>query len=703
MKNSIFILLILIPFFVFPQNNTNIDSLYTAFNTNKIDTNKVNAGIELANFYKNGDGKKAIDIATKALVISKANSFNKGTALLNNIIGNVYSGNGEFNKAKEYYLLAEVSATKINDNYILAKVHNNLGIVYDELGDYDKALKYYLASMRSKEKVNNRKGIATSLINIGVLQFKIGRNKESIATMYKAIEVINEVKNYKDLSYPYTTLGNAYGDLKQYDSSEFYINKSIENGKKFEDVFTLSKATSNMADFLVEQKRFQESIKYAEEAIVLFNSIESKDGLVRANMVIGRAHAGLKQYDKAEEFLDKSLKMALQLGLKKEIQTTYFFKYKACYENKKYECAVENLMMMSSYRDSLFNENSNRQIADMETKYETEKKDKELIKKNAEIKTQQLESSRRALQRNAFIVGFLIIALASIFIFKNYKKIRKANAIISEQKHEVEQQKEIIEEKNKEITDSIQYAKRIQNALFASQTTLQKNLNEYFILHKPKDIVSGDFYWANELEVNGSKKFVIATADCTGHGVPGAFMSLLNISFLNKAVIENEIAAPNKILDFVRSNVIKALNPEGSEVASKDGMDCVLCTFDFSNKTLQFACANNPLLLLRDGVLTEYKVDKMPVGMHSGLEKDFSMQQIELKTGDIIYTYTDGYADQFGGPKGKKFKYKPLHELLVNNANLPMQEQHTILANKIESWRGTLEQVDDILVIGVRI
>ncbi len=227
----------------------------------------------------------------------------------------------------------------------------------------------------------------------------------------------------------------------------------------------------------------------------------------------------------------------------------------------------------------------------------------------------------------------------------------------------------------------------------------------FFILYKPKDIVSGDFYYALSHKHQGSKKeiFYMSAADCTGHGVPGALMSMMAVSKLNESIIEKNLIAPNEILDNVRKGIIASLNPEGSEEESKDGMDCVLCAFDFEDMKLDFAAANNPLWLVRDGKVTEYTPDKMPVGKSPKEDEPYTLKSIDLVKGDIIYIFTDGYADQFGGEKGKKFKYKQLQELLISNSHLPMQEQKQILANTIEKWMGNLEQVDDILVIGIKI
>ncbi|HET6990198.1 MAG TPA: SpoIIE family protein phosphatase, partial [Bacteroidia bacterium] len=265
---------------------------------------------------------------------------------------------------------------------------------------------------------------------------------------------------------------------------------------------------------------------------------------------------------------------------------------------------------------------------------------------------------------------------------------------------ELEIKNDLIAEKNKDILSSIHYAKRIQHALLASDSLLKNHLPEYFLLYKPKDIVSGDFYWADETP---DGKFLLLTGDCTGHGVPGAFMSLLNISIIHELTFSQHISRPDLLLNAQRDAIIQALNPEGSDELSRDGMDCVLCSFDGKNKKLEFACSNNPLWLMRNGEIIEFKADKQPVGLTASLKKDFSLNSIELKPGDIIYTFTDGYADQFGGQKGKKFKYSQLKEKLLAISNKELQEQKNILEKTFEEWRGDLEQVDDVLLIGVKV
>ncbi len=306
------------------------------------------------------------------------------------------------------------------------------------------------------------------------------------------------------------------------------------------------------------------------------------------------------------------------------------------------------------------------------------------------------------------LIGTILVFVSSYTKRLKEKNISLENTIALRTKTIVDQKHEL-EHKNKEIVDSINYAQRIQRSLLASDNLLNKNLKNYFVFFQPKDIVSGDFYWGAELN---SGHFVLVTADSTGHGVPGAIMSMLNISCLNEAIEAQKLSEPKDILNYTRGRIIQHLSNDGSEQGGKDGMDCSLISFDMKNTRLIYSAANNPVWIVRNKELIELKPDKMPVGKHDRDSESFSQHAFELQKNDVVYALTDGMPDQFGGPKGKKFMYKQLKELLVSICHLPMEEQKDILASALNNWKSSvdeqgrshmLEQVDDVLIIGVRI
>lgn len=330
-----------------------------------------------------------------------------------------------------------------------------------------------------------------------------------------------------------------------------------------------------------------------------------------------------------------------------------------------------------------------------EQEKEIEEKESAIAMKEQRIKLQdqKIVLQAEAIQKQKIIIAAVIIALVLVFglvyfIWINYRNKKKANILLEAQRDQITYQK-------KHITDSIEYAKRIQTALLPSLELFSDTL-EHFVLFKPRDIVSGDFYWVEEID----GKLLIIAADCTGHGVPGAFMSMLGVSLLNEIILNEGIVRPDQILNVLRKKIIIALKQETDSVI-KDGMDMTVCLLDLQNEELLFSGANNPLYLIRDGELTKIRGDKMPVAIHEVMDS-FALHKVDLRKGDTFYTFSDGYADQFGGPLQKKFLIKNFRELLVSVQNLSMIDQGKKLDETFEDYRKDVEQVDDVVIIGVK-
>lgn len=362
------------------------------------------------------------------------------------------------------------------------------------------------------------------------------------------------------------------------------------------------------------------------------------------------------------------------------------------------------------------------------------KKQKRDIERNQAVILEQNEKIYNALDKidkqRMYIIYFialiLILVAFAIFIYRNYKIKKKINQELEEkneailerneeitqqkeeilaQRDEIEEQRDEIQKQNNAITDSIMYARRIQNAILPRKDSLNEIFKDYFIFYLPRDIVSGDFYWATKK--NG--KTIVVVSDCTGHGVPGAFMSMLGVSFLNEIVAKSDLSSAALILEELRSMVKTTLSQTGRKDEAKDGMDMVLCIFDETNRKMQFAGANNPIYLIRDKELVKYNPDKMPIGIFI-IDQPFTNKEIELKENDSIYMFTDGYVDQFGGVKGKKYNSKNLKELLVDISEKPMSQQKNHIKERYYNWisdknqpEGKHAQVDDILVFGIKI
>ncbi len=333
-------------------------------------------------------------------------------------------------------------------------------------------------------------------------------------------------------------------------------------------------------------------------------------------------------------------------------------------------------------------------LADQELSIKS--KEEAISLKEEEIRNQdeKIVLQAEAIQKQKLIILAAVLALLLVFglvyfVWRNYQNKKRANILLQAQRDQIAYQKQ-------HITDSIEYAKMIQTAILPSMELFSHRL-EHFVLFKPRDIVSGDFYWAEEIE----GKYLIVTADCTGHGVPGAFMSMLGISLLNEIIISREISRPDLILNHLRDKIIEALKQEAGSIL-KDGMDMTICLFDKTTRQLQFSGANNPLYVVSEGILTQIKGDKMPVAIHE-LMDPFMLHQLELKQGDTFYTFSDGFADQFGGPGRKKFLAKNFRNLLLSIQNLSMIEQRNRLDAVFTDYRKETEQIDDVVVIGVKV
>lgn len=350
------------------------------------------------------------------------------------------------------------------------------------------------------------------------------------------------------------------------------------------------------------------------------------------------------------------------------------------------------------------------QISDLNSKYDAIKKQEEIAKLQSEnvkgmellnAKDSELNDSKQTIVY--FVLVIMVFLILVFFVIRsNYlrkqtnKTLLQQKEIIESQKSEVEAQKHLVEEKQKEIIDSISYAKRLQEAILPPQEFINKHISNNFILYKPKDLVAGDFYWAENI----GDLFFIAAADSTGHGVPGAMVSVVCSNALNRTVKEFGLTQTGKILDKTRELVVETFEKSASEV--KDGMDISLLCIDTKNKTITWSGANNALWYIQNNQLLIIKPDKQPIGKTEN-PSPFTTHEIEYNNDTTFYLFTDGFADQFGGDKGKKFKYKQLEELLLNHNNLALSEQSNLLNQKFESWKGHLEQVDDVCVIGVKI
>ena len=701
----------------------NPDSLKQALKKEMQDTARIKLLVELSDVCEieeiDNYVNQALEICSRKLknqsITSreKALMFKYAGAALNNK-GFISDQIGATNKAIGYYEIAIKIQEFINDKKGMAYSLNNIAYIYDNQGDVPKALEYMHRALKIQEEIQDKDGVAISLINIGNVFRAHDEEIKAIDYFNKGLKMNEELNNNSHMAVALLNIGDVYYTKGDTANALKHFNKAIALYEKEGDEYGLAYAFVNLGHIYKKQHRYDKALIVFEKSLTMLEKQGDKAGVAKTLVNVVEVLLKQNNISKASELAQKGFKISQELGYPLELKATSELLSKIYAQQGNYQKAYEFHRLYKQMEDSVNRQENRKASIQKGFQYEYEKKSAaDSVKVAEERKVFEVKMQQEKTQRLGLYLVLGLIILFSVFIYNRFRVTRQQKHIIESQKIEVEQQREladnrrliaeeqkfIIELKQKEILDSIHYAKRIQQAMLASEEYVAQHFQaENFIFYQPKDIVSGDFYWA--LSHHG--KFYIAAGDCTGHGVPGAFMSLLNISFLNGNVIERGLKNPAEILNEQRKEIIKALNPNGNE-NSKDGMDCALCTFDIKNNLLQFALANNPLWLIRNNELLEYKADKMPVGMYEEVQKDFTLQSIEIKKGDCIYLLTDGFADQFGGDKGKKFKYKHLKDILLLHHNKPMIEQKQILSHTINTWKGNLEQVDDILIIGIRV
>lgn len=683
-----------------------IDSLERVLQQSKDDTAKLVLLNDLCMRYRPVNPKKGIEYGWRAIPLAKKTGRKKIEASIYNNIGNSYNAQASYDSALIYFKRSVDKYLEIGDKKGAAAPTFNIGSVYQYKGDLNVSLKYEIESLRLNEAADNKFGIASSCNGIGLVYLELKKPAEGREYFKRALEIYTALDNKYAMVVLISNIGLSYEKERDYEKALDYYMKAMKLVESIGgDPYTLAILYENIGGMFEKEKRFDKTFEYLEKSLKLKIEINDKEGITRSYRNLANLHDTLGHKQKFLEYSAKALALAKEIGGKTYIRDVDRDLADHYEKENDYKNAYTFFKEYAEVKDSVLNEESSKQIAEAQTKYDTEKKEKEIELLNKDREKQSAITTAERKQKNIIIGSvaavLLIVIIFSLFLFQRFRITQKQKNIIEKQKVIVEQkraeaehQRELVEEKQKEILDSINYARRIQQALLASESLLNSNLGDHFVLFKPKDIVSGDFYWATEHE----DKFYLAVCDSTGHGVPGAFMSLLNIGFLSEGIKEKSITDPKEVFNYVRKRLVDSISKEGQ----KDGFDGILLCIDKKKKEYSYAAAHNSPVLAAQNTINNLACDKMPVGQGERTES-FSTHVLNLVAGNTLYLYTDGYADQFGGPRGKKFKYKQLEELLLEVNSLPMQEQKDVLLAKFNDWKGELEQVDDVLLIGVRL
>jgi serine phosphatase RsbU (regulator of sigma subunit) len=654
-------------------------------------------------FMNTGDYRQALEQYNISLQLRQEINDDKGIANSFNNIAIVYNNQGNLEKALGYHQKALDVRQKMGDKFGIAMSFHNIGVINIARGDYEKALKNNLASLAIKEEIGDKAGMIMSLNNLGIIYEKQGDTIAALNNYMKYLKASEEAGSLLSMSYAYNNIGNIYMYKKEYKKAYEYQLNSLKIKEKMGDKAGMAMSYSNIGSILYEQNKTKEALDNYLQSLKLCKQIG--DTVLMINLYHNISNLYLKKGDqkRAIENATIALQFAEKTGSKPGLKNVYSSFYEIYAAQGDYKKAFDYYQLFSDVKDSLLNEESSKQIAEMNVKYESEKKDKELLKKDAELNKQQVEGQRKKIQRNAFIVVFFLILVLAVFVFRSYRQKKQANLLLEDKNQLIEKQKQLVEDRNLKITDSITYAQRIQQATLPPEELIKEAFPESFILFLPKDIVSGDFYWYTELPMKMGHLMVVG--DCTGHGVPGAFMSMIGNTLLNEIVNVKGIYTPVDILIELNKGVVGLLNQSTDDSGTQDdGMDVTIVAYNPSTNEIDYASANHISYLYTQNNLVQLQGDIYSIGgMFGRTDLVFSGQHLKLDKGDMLYLFTDGYADQFGGEKNTKLTTARFEKLLLEINKLDTETQKQQLLASFRNWKGDNKQLDDVLVMGIKI
>ncbi len=699
---------------LFPYTNLQaqkkLDSLLSLLSKTGQDSNRVLILLEIRKIHGKSAPLQAFEVGKEALELSQKLNYTNGLAGAYAAIGSFYRQQGDYAKATEYQIYALQEYEKLNRYTGISSASNNLGVLYYRQGNWKEALKYYRKSLFLAQKYKESVDEATYLLNIG--------------------EVHQELQNY--------------------DSAIYYEVKTIKISQKLDIQDNIAYALGIIGQVSMAQKRYAEALNYEQQALLIFEKLDDKDAIAEYQADIANLYLLLKNYSLAIEYAEKCLQTAQHTGSKQWEKEAYLALANIAESQKQFEKAHQYFKRYTSLKDSIFNDNSTQKMQQVQAIYETEKKQSEilLLRKNQQVQDKQIQLQTLLLYLGAVMV--LLILIFAFWLYKNNRQKQQTNNILQKQKQAIEQQHKNLEDKqneillknveleqqkeemlaqaenllqaheeimqhrdlletqntqikkkNENIESSIRYAKRIQKAFLPSDEHLAKAFASYCIFYQPKDIVSGDFYWLHQEE----NQIILAVADCTGHGVPGALMSMMGNSLLNQIVKDKQVCSPNLILDALHEGIRNALHQHDSE--NRDGMDIALLTITQNTNSvcIEYSGANNSLLFFENQQLQEWRADKMAIGGYQQeKERHFTNQKIEIhnknKSNYTFYLFSDGYQDQFGGENIRKIGKAGFKKLLAQLQTMEMPQQTMYLEKYFVEWQKTQDQIDDVLVLG---
>lgn len=564
--------------------------------------------------------------------------------------------------------------------------HFSSGVASFYQAAYPNALRSFMTSLELAKKLNNDSLIASAYNSIGNVYNDLEQYNKAIPFFLDAIQVREKFENKQLVADVYANIGNSYINMGNADSGQYYYDKAYAIALEVNDSNNIANYFGSMGSISEIRKDYHAAIRFTLLSSGMHKRLGDTINSIGLLTNVAGFYKHLKMPDSSIYYYTKCIEVAARNGFTSIEMESYRMRSNAYQETGRFKEAFEDRISYEELNQEVFNEEADRNLKDMSEKYQSEKKQEQI---------RQLEESRKnqAMFNQLLIVIVILALLSAIAFFYMYRGKKKTNILLHEKS-------QIIETAYKDIQDSIRYAKRIQSALLPDAAAFYRRFPSSFILYMPKDVVSGDFYWFAEV----GEVTVVAAADCTGHGVPGAFMSMLGSEALNKVVKERGIISPREILFHVNKEMRVALKQDKELEGLRDGMDVALLVFHRNKNQIVFSGANRPLFTIRNNEILVTKATKQAIGaVPEEMSNPFEEHVLSCVPGDQYYIFSDGFADQFGGSESKKLMVAGLKKLLLESSSKEPQVQKTFLEEQFKDWKGALEQVDDVLVIGVRV
>jgi tetratricopeptide (TPR) repeat protein len=623
MTKNLFFLLLAVPLLYASIWATELDEINKSILNSKKDTVRVDLLLKAGDFYEYTQPDSAILFYQQAYELSVEINSKSRIAKCSNYIGIVYWNMGMYHDAISNFENALVIVTELNQKQKIAACLNNLGNVYKDIGHYEKAIQHYINSLRIKEEIKDSSGISASYNNLGVVHEKLKSYDKALDYYNRALIIRNKLNDEKGVADVYVNIGLINKETGDFFKALDFFNRALEKYLKIEDMKGISACYGNIGNvYLNGTGDLQKASDYINKSLEVDRKIGNQLGIAQMLNSLAVLNYQTKNFNSSISFAKQSAEISSEYDYLPVLKTSYEYLFLSYEALGHYKEALQYLKRNRTITDSIYNEESVKQMKELEAKYESDKKELLIDNLNKEniIKEIEINKSQEVRKKQFYLIILFIALLALvfttlIFIYKQYVTKKKSNLLLKKFNSEIIQkneeistqrdeiaaqrdlatnQRDIIAKQQKDIKDSINYAFQIQSALFPTDEDLRLILKDYFIFYRPRDIVSGDFYWVNKF----GNKIIIVASDCTGHGVPGAFMSMLGIAFLNEIVNKEQVTAPDKILNRLRENIILAMKQHGENVKQQDGMDAVAITIDRQAGTLEFAGANNPLYIV---------------------------------------------------------------------------------------------------------